>query len=156
MQRYINQLIQDLQAAKKNVPQDPQLGTEESYEEFEAKMFAIETAPNVSSKQLYGVSFEELPPKERLTEDQMQQLYDALVDTMEAFNCSIDFPEGVPLHLRYEMLRDTFAEPVQHMPGFTHHYDFCSGWCPDCKLIDYCNSWKETWTKEEIEQEKKK
>jgi len=111
------------------VPPDPKLGTEETYEEFEKKMFAIETAPSVPTKQIFGVSFDELPAPEKLSEKQMQQIIDAIVDTFEVFNIGVDFNEGIPLKLRYEILRDVFEDEVHYMPGFSSTYDFCSGDC---------------------------
>lgn len=156
MQRYIEQVIEDLQEAKKNVPADPELGTEDSYEEFAEKMFAIETAPSEPSKNVFGVSYEELPPPEKLTEPQMQQLIDAIEDTLYAFNASVDYKNEMPVKLKYEVLRDWFEEDVHIMPGFTMHLDFCDGWCPDCKIVDYCDSVDELWTKEELEEERRK
>jgi hypothetical protein len=154
MQRYIDQLIEDLREARKHVPSEPKFS--EDYEEFEEQMFAIETAPDVPMKKLFGVGYEELPPPAKLTEEQMQLLIDAILDAWEAFNCSVDFPENVPLKLKYELIRDEFADSIHYMPGYSMHYDFCSGWCPECKIIDYCTNKDEFWTKEELEEERKK
>ena len=156
MEKYINYLISDLQKTKQNVPPDPELGTEDTYEEFAEKMFAIETAPDVEAKELFGVSYEELPPAEKLTKQQMQKILIAIEDTFTTFNFSLEYPENVPLKLRYQLMRKQFAEPVHYMPGFTHHYDFCTGWCPDCEILDYCEIWKGNWTPEEIKEEQQK
>ncbi len=156
MQNYINQLITDLKTAKKNVPPDPMLGTEASYEEFEAKMFAIETAPDISPKKLFGVGFEELPPAEMLSEQQMEQLIDAITEMWEEFNIGVAFKDNMPVKLQYELVRETFAEDIHYMPGSSFTHDFCSGWCPDCKIIDYCDMWEENWTKQELEESRKK
>jgi len=145
MQLYISQLISDLQNAKKNVPPDPQLGTEKTYEEFEEKMFAIETTPPQSPKKLFGVSYEELPPVEKLNETLMQQLYDAIEATFNEFSCMFDFPEDVPLALRYKLVRDIFMKDIHLMPGFTSHFDFCTACCESCEIASYCT------TKDEIE-----
>jgi len=136
MQRYIEQLIEDLQNAKKNVLPEPDFGN--SYKEFEAKMFAIETAPSVPTKQIYGVSFEELPPPEKLTIEQMQQLINAISDTWEAFSIGTMCPDGVPVELQYEVMRDSFANDVHYMPGFSSDFDFCIYWCEGCKIAQYC------------------
>jgi len=156
MQKYINQVIGDIKAAQINVPPDPELGTEKTYEEFAEKMQAIENTPDVPAKQLYGVSYEELPPLEKLSEPQMQQLIDAIEETWIKFNISTEFPEDVPLKLRYELIRDCFKDDIHYMPGWSMHQDFCDGWCPECKIADYCTSINEIWTKEELEEERKK
>jgi len=155
MQRYIEQLIEDLQNAKKNVLPEPDFG--ESYEEFEEKMLEIESTPEVSAKQIFGVSYEELPPVEKLTNEQIQILIDVICDTAAAFKCSFDFPESVPLKLQYQLIRNKFNEDIQIMPGFNLHFDFCSGWCPDCEIADYCKTKDEVWAdKEEFLKNKSK
>lgn len=154
IQRYIEHLIADLFEAKNHVPPEPVFS--DDYEEFEEQMFAIENAPDVPAKKLFGISYEELPPSEKLSEEQMQQLIDAILDTFAAFNCSADFPDNVPLKMQYELIRDKFAEPIHYMPGYSMHFDFCSGWCPDCKIADYCSNKDAIWTKEELEKERKK
>lgn len=156
MQRYIEQIISDLKAAQKNAPPDPQLGTEKTYEEFEEKMLAIENTPMQAPKKLFGVSFEELPPPEKLNPEQMKQITDAICETLQAFDCFVDFRDNMPLDFRYKILRNQFADDFDLMPGFGYHIDFCTGWCPECEIFEYCNSWQDTWTIEEIELERKK
>ena len=154
MQQYIEQIIGDLQKAKRNLPPDPKLGTEKTYKEFEEKMFALETAPDIPAKQLYGVSYEELPPAEKLTNEQMQQLIDAIAELFEARNYGVDTPENVPINLLYEVMRDEFKGDIHYMPGFSSDFDFCINWCPDCKILDYCEYREEFWTDKELEEEK--
>lgn len=154
MQRYIDQLIEDLRQAKNHVPPEPKLSKD--YEEFEEQMFAIETAPDIPAKKLFGVAFHELPPPEKLTDAQMQQLIDAIADTWEAFNIDIYFIDEIPLPLRYEIVRDEFASDIHYMPGWSMTFDFCAYWCPDCKIADYCENKDEIWTKEELEEERRK
>jgi len=156
MQRYIQQIIQDLQHAKKDVPPDPKLEECKTQEEFNEKMFAIETAPSQPMKQIFGVSYEELPPPEKLSKEQMQQLIDAIEDTFGEFNIDIDFKDEMPVELKYEVLRDEFEDDFFYMHGFHTTIDFCSGWCPECKIADFCTSKDEIWTKEELDVEKSK
>ena len=156
MQRYIEQIIADLKEAGKNVPPETVFRDDEPYEEFETKMLAVENAPDVPAKQIYGLSYEELPPPGKLTEKQMQQLIDAVTATWTKFNISVGFPENAPLKLRYELIRDSFKDDVHYMPGWSMHQDFCNGWCPECKIVDYCDSVHEIWTKEELEEEQRK
>lgn len=153
MQNYINQLLTDLQEAKKNIMPNPLTGNE-PYEEFEAKMFAIETDRGKPAKEVLGIAHEELPPPEMLTEEQQIQLIDAVLDLFEARGQGIDLKENMPIAVQYELLRDVFAENIHASPGW--HIDFCDGWCPDCKILTYCDSWKDSWTPEEIEEQRTK
>ena len=138
MQHYIDQLIEDLKEAKKFTIADPVFS--DDYDEFERQMLEIENAPDIQCKNLIGISFEQIPPPEKLSEIQMQQLVTAITDTFETFNISVDFTERMPLILRYELLRDIFKMDIQYMPGFTHHFDFCSGDCEECKIAAYCDT----------------
>jgi hypothetical protein len=56
MQNYLNHLLSDLRAAKKNAPPEPDFS--ETYEEFEKTMLEIENAPKVDPKALLGISYE--------------------------------------------------------------------------------------------------
>lgn len=149
LDRYIEHVIKDLQEAKKNVPPDPELEKITDQEEFNEKMFAIETAPDVPPKKLFGVSYEELPAPEKLTDAQMLKLLDAIEDTFATFNIGISKIYNIPTKLLYEVVRDYFKEDIHYMPGFSMMLDFCSGWCEDCKIADYCDT-KDEFMNEEI------
>jgi len=138
MQNYINHLIEDLKDAKQLAPEA--LAFSPVYEEFEEQMLAIENAPDVSYEKLMGLTFEQFPPSTMLTEEQMLSLINALEDTFESFNICVDLPQEVPLKLKYDLIRDLFKEKLHFMPGFTCHFDFCSGYCPGCEIALYCKN----------------
>ncbi|MFN8257118.1 MAG: hypothetical protein U0W24_15590 [Bacteroidales bacterium] len=152
MQHYIEQLIRDLRDAKNKVPATPDFGN--TQEEFNAAMDAIVHAPELPPKKVFGVSYEELPPAEKLSEVQMQQIIGAITDTLDAFGVSVHLKAEMPISFKYELLREQFTDSIPYMPGW--NIDFCSGWCPDCRILGYCDSWKNTWTIEEIEKERTK
>ena len=64
MDRYIQQLIEDLALAEANPIPETDFGA--TYEEFEKAMFEIEQAPKVLPEKLLNVGFEQLPPVEKL------------------------------------------------------------------------------------------
>ena len=68
MHHYITHLLTDLEHAASQAV--PELDFGETYEEFEAIMLQIEEGRLVPSKQLLNVSFEELPPADRLSSEQ--------------------------------------------------------------------------------------
>jgi len=151
MQRYIEQIVEELSKAEANPTPEINFGT--SYEDFEKKMLEIEDGQLISSEELLNVSYKELPPVERLSKMQIQQLLIAIFNALSAKGTTVNIPgNGVPVELVYEQIRERFKEGFHAMPGWT--IDFCSGWCPECKFADYCDSCKETWTKEELEKER--
>ncbi len=71
-------------------------------------MFAMENAPDIPMKKLFGVSYKELSPAEKFTNEQMQQLINAIIGVWKVFNIVVDFLVGLPLKLKYELIRDEF------------------------------------------------
>ena len=149
MQNYVDHLLDDLKKAKQLAPEKPEFS--EDYEEFDAQMLAIENAPAITYEKLMGLSYDLFPPSDMLTELQMTDLIDSITDTFEAFDMWIDIPDAVPLADKYDMIHDLFNEKVNFMPGFSCHFDFCSGSCEDCKIAAYCPT-----NLEDIEQSKTK
>jgi len=152
MKNYINQLIGDLKEAQKRVPPEPDFGN--TQDEFDDAMDSIVHAPEQTPKKSFGVSYEELPPPERISDKQMQQIVEAMTETFEAFGMSVLLSDKMPIRLQYELLRDLFLDNMPYMPGW--NFDFCDGWCPNCKIIDYCDNWQGTWTVEQIKKEQEK
>ena len=144
IQRYIDQLISDLRAARLSEP--PKMTAPE--DDIVAFMDEIENAPIKPPKTTFGVSYEELPPAERLSPEQMQQVVTEMVLTIESFGMSVDFQPGLPMALKYKLLRETFKDELHCTPGW--HLDFCTGHCPCCLQLDYCQSGQELWTPSEL------
>lgn len=141
MDRYIEQLIEDFAKAEANPTPKNDFGS--SYEDFEKKMFAIEKEKTVPAKNLLDVSYAELPPVERLNKKQLQKLMIAIFNALSAKGTHVSVPgNGVPVKIVYEEIREMFRDGFRAVPGWT--IDFCSGWCPECKFVDYCDSCKES------------
>ena len=155
MDRYIEQLIEDFnKAAAQAEPKEIDFG--ETYEEFEEAMLEIENEEPAPAQEILGVSHKELPPAKMLTDDQAERLIEAIVNALEAQGTSVTFPDygKAPVKIRYEALREHFKDGFYSSPGWV--IDFCTGWCPDCAFVDYCDTSKEVWTKEELEKEQNK
>lgn len=151
MDRYINQLIEEFSKAEANHVSENDL--KESYEDFEKLMFAIEEGHTVAAEKLFNVSYEELPPVERLDKIQIQKLLIAIFNALSAKGTQVHIPgNGVPVEIVYVEIREMFKEGFYAMPGW--NLDFCSGYCPGCKFADYCDTCKNIWTNEELEKER--
>jgi hypothetical protein len=136
MHRYIQQLIADFNKAEQYPVKESDFGS--SYEDFEKAMLSIETDMPSPSKDILGVSYEELPPPERLSVAQMQELMIALLNALAAKGTHVSFPgNGIPVELAYREVRELFKEGFHAMPGW--NIDFCSGDCPTCAFVDYCS-----------------
>ena len=153
MQRYIQQLIQDFKEAENNPVSEPDFG--DSYQEFEKTMLEIEEARYEDSKSVVGVSYEELPPADKMTVQQTQDLLEALLNALAAKGTHVSFPgNGIPVKLAYTEIREQFKKGFHAVPGW--NIDFCSGDCLDCAFVNYCSSVTDILTKEELEAARKK
>ena len=151
MNRYIDQLIEDFNLSESLAEPEPEIG--DSYEEFEEYMLEFEKGELVDSKEKAGVSYEELPPADKMTDKQVERLLEAMLNSLSANGTDVSFPgDGVPVKLAYKELREHFKEGFYAMSGWV--IDFCSGWCPDCAFVDYCSNKDDIWTKEELEKER--
>lgn len=152
MDRYITQITEDLAKAEANPTPETDFGT--SYEDFEKQMLEFEEGETVSAKDMLNVSFEELPPVEMLNKVQIKKLLISIFNALSAKGTNVHVPgSDAPVEVVYEAIREMFKDGFRAMPGW--NIDFCSGWCPECKFADYCESCGKTWTKEDLEKERK-
>jgi len=153
MQKYITQLIEDFNQAEEDPTQETNFG--DTYEDFERHMLEIEKASLEPAKHIVGVSYEELPPVDRMTIAQTQQLLEAMLNALSAKGTEVIFPgDGIPVKLAYEQLREHFKEGFHAMPGW--NIDFCDGDCPSCAFLEYCTAKDDIWSKEELDKAKSK
>lgn len=151
MDRYIDQLIEELAIAAANPVPETDFG--ENYEKFEEIMFEMEQGKKISAKKALNISYEELPPVEMLNDEQLKRLIPALINAIEAQGTGLCFPgKNVPNAIIYSEIRELFIEGFYEMTGWT--MDFCSGYCPDCSFLEYCDTAADCWTKEELEEER--
>ena len=130
MERYIEQLIEDLRAVHK--PEGVSVYPE------------LEYNPDISTTmiQLTGIDRNVFPPVHDLSELQLQRLSEELIALIESFNYIINLPKRLPPGMVYEKLlsRWTSEIPCIHDGGFS-----ASGWmfCEDepapCSMREWCD-----------------
>lgn len=144
MEKYINQLLADLEAAKQNVP--PPINYEILYPHHPAIAFDLPhlvafDLSGIPLPQLLGISLEQLPPVENLTNEQAEKLVAGILDLWKAFNIVADFPNSnIPIQLIYKVLREKWiTTEIQYMPVGTWHVEFCSYDPTECHWgSEYC------------------
>ncbi|OYT14507.1 MAG: hypothetical protein B7C24_17975 [Bacteroidetes bacterium 4572_77] len=152
MQKYINQLIQSFKKAEENPTVESDFS--DNYPAFEKQMLEMEESQPQPAKEIVGIGYEELPPAERMTVAQTQQLLEAMLNALSAKGTDVIFPgDGVPVKLAYEQLREYFKEGFYASTGWL--LDLCEGWCPDCAFADYCKIKDDIWTEEKLKAERK-
>ena len=80
----------------------------------------------------------ELPPANRLSEDQQALLAEKLQELLSYHHYILDFPESLPSHLKYPHIYSFWKEkhlPMKH--GF-FHVEFCEYDPENCPFPGYC------------------
>lgn len=85
-----------------------------------------------------GLNFTDFPPGEKLEEEDIRSLTEALVKMFGSWNILVDLPENLPADLGYKLTVGLLEKP---MPIFQHGFfgmDFCSGNPVGCEFKEYC------------------
>jgi len=128
-----------------------------SYEEFEKTMLAFENSEDKSIFEVINVDHNDYPSPDLLTEKQVKRKYSKLKRKLNKNSYILEFSEQIPVLDAYRYLACTllYEEDPAFVPkGYTSHINGCSGDCPDCFQLDFCEVKYDSWTDEEITKEK--
>ena len=81
---------------------------------------------------------EHIPPEEGLTNEQLSILLPKLEDLLIAWHFVPDYPDAVPMRLKYSLLRELWDQEYIFMAEGNIHLDFCGGICENCQILQYC------------------
>jgi hypothetical protein len=124
MERYISQLIEDLQAAKsKKIQNEEEKATMEEY--FEIKQTAF-------------------PPADRLSESQINVLNDAIQSLLYSHNYMVNITmlKDLPAQNLYQYLVKQWTEKIPYVTSGLLGLEFCDYNPEECGLYEWC---KGTW-----------
>ena len=153
LSRYVQQLLEDIRNAVHNAPEpsDPN-----DPADIAAHFDAIDryTSPeheHGTLKDVIGLSADQFPPKEKLTDEEMKAILRELARTLRHFNYEMAIPKEIPLHFKYDLIQGIFdyEAPISAFSMMT--MDFCAGWPDDCELKQYCSCRR--FEDEEMEQD---
>lgn len=145
MQRYVEQLVQDIRSATRNIrPPNPvwlNSGADPD-SETEAQDMAypeqFNTAKEASVSVIAGIDTLLLPPADKLTENQKTLLSIELEKLLDVCHIKLDFPENYPNNLRYKIIRSIWNEKVVAMSFGTTHFTLCDYDRSTCPFPGYC------------------
>lgn len=132
MNRYIHQLIEDLKEAIVLAP-DREIfcdNYEFDYEDEEDHMSLAFIENYLQGKQkplseIVQIDQNLLPPVEMLSKNHVESVYPLLQGLLDFYGFELDFPEGVPLKLKYKLLREVWTEKFVHMNTGVQVIEFC-------------------------------
>jgi len=145
MQHYIDQLIEDLHEILREM-NPPGKTQEDPILEEESFIKHIEDVENylhgkeLPISEITGIIPEQLPPAEKLSEQQKTQLSVELEKFLAYFHFSLDFPFNYPYYLRYPFIKNFWAEKHSAMQSGTSHIEFCDYDKDNCPFTTYCNT----------------
>jgi hypothetical protein len=147
MQNYVNQLLSDMVAAQKNLPAEINYAL--LYPDHPAYAYGLdyivewEMSPSYTMDELFGIKAEQLPPAEKLTDEQIAQLLKGIYDLWQVFNYFPDSEFDAPPRVFYTVIKNYWAtQSVQYEKYTFIELDFCSYnkdlciWSEHCKCKD--------------------
>lgn len=124
MHNYLAHLIADLRQAAKNLPTKPYYEIPPEAEDIEY-VIEWENAEPKPMHEWFGITKENFPPPEKLTDEQLELMVGEILKLWEAYNFEADLPENLPAKIAYKVLVDYFDKPVTWISQGTSHIEFC-------------------------------
>jgi hypothetical protein len=155
MDRYIHQLVEDLKESILIAPEREVFcdSYELDYEDEEDHMSLAFLENNLFGNQKLLSEIVEidqmlLPPVDKLTSNHIEKVFPLLEELLELYGFELDFPEGVPLKLKYILVRDVWAEKFVQMNTGTQVIEFCDydfNSCPFGSELCECKKFEERY-----------
>ncbi|MCB0635614.1 MAG: hypothetical protein KDC54_03300 [Lewinella sp.] len=139
MDRYVAQLLQDIRAAQRSLPEPPDPDDE---------WLAADTSPEEAATYArwvilgdhLGLPFVLFPPASRLREGHLMRLLSALELVIRGHRLRIEYPLGADLGRRYDLLRIQLRESIPLLPYHTWTLQVCQHPQHACPLgHEYCD-----------------
>lgn len=145
MQKYVTQLLADLEAAKANRPPKPDVRA--LYPNHPALDFGLdyiaewECAPRMPMTELFGIDPIVFPDADRLTKEQLSELIEGIFDLWEFYNFDACISDEVPYHLVYTAFVKKWREGyVSYVSEGVTHLEFCDYEPNNCPWgLEFCN-----------------
>lgn len=138
MQRYLSQLLEDLEAIAGNPPEVPWTETP-PHLAHDPVIAELALTPFKPISELTGIGPEVFPDATELERDQWKMVNEAILKLYEALNLSlIDCPKDIPPEVLYDVLTSNWDFPVQYLPLSGMDVELCTHDPNTCPYGDYC------------------
>ena len=139
MQRYIEQLIEDLEEAAENPPVPSYIETPPHLEEL-PDIAELALVPFKPISELTGIATINFPEMDRITYKQAEMVNKAIFKLFNSMNIElIDVPDGIPPEILYDVLINSWDEYVQYLPSSGMDLELCTGDWLSCPYGEFCN-----------------
>jgi hypothetical protein len=138
MDRYIEQLIEDLEEAAKNPPAPFHFETPPHMEE-RPDLAELALVPFKSIEEWTGIKQEVFPEIGQLAYGQWERLNDAIVKVLDSINVQlIGAPPDLPPEILYDVLTTNWDYEVQFLPLSGMDLELCAGDPETCPFGQFC------------------
>ena len=122
--------------------------------QFLKNIIAFERAPYVKTKTLIP----EFSSEAELNDEDLEKEFERLIGELAARHIQYGLCKKLPIRIAYKYLTEEYLNgEVKLLEGGGNIFiDGCSGACPSCFQVDYCDSVAEIWDKDELEKERRK
>jgi hypothetical protein len=121
---------------------------------FLKNVMAFEEAEFIPVHEVIDINPADYPDADTLTEKQAIKYLLSFIEKLDAKDMDLSIVSDVPPKEIYRFLiEDYFYQETQQVPGMMTHIDGCSGDCPSCFQLKYCDAKYDVWTDEELEKE---
>ena len=127
---WIKELAERLRYSAQNLP-DPNVMSEFDEESLPEKLKPFAYAERyIRGKAkpvavITGIETKNFPPAEKLTETQAEFLFTEMMRTLHAYCFDADFPKGLPVELKYKLLREKWNEKAVYTGEGVSCFEFC-------------------------------
>ncbi len=149
LQRYVEQLIEDLEEAAKNPPPVPYI---EPPTHLENDLWIAELAlvPFKTIEEWTGIKHEVFPEMISLNVDQIRLLNAAIFKLLKSINVDlVDKPTDLPDELLYDIITQSWEDYVQYLPSSGFDWELCSGEPQTCPYGEFCDCGDEFFDEED-------
>ncbi len=138
MDKYIQQLVEDLEWAAKNPPKPSYIETPPGFEDQQS-IVRLGLTPFKTIEQLTGIGKEAFPEFNQLEVRHWRAVLDAIFKVFDSLKIKlIDVPKGIPKEWLYEAITFNWKQPVQYLPEDGLDFELCTGNPSDCPYGIFC------------------
>ena len=139
MQRYVEQLIEDLEQAAKHPPVKPFIEPPPHIADDEV-VSELALIPYKTIEEWTGIKQIAFPSIFKLSDNQIKLLNAAIFKVLESLHIElIDKPKFLPEEVLYDILTDYWDDFVQYLPSSGFDWELCTGDPDTCPYGHFCD-----------------
>lgn len=140
MQRYFEQLIDDIRESAKNKDQNVQFNIPTDLLDVPEEYEHLEVEPAQKACDWFRLSPETFPPAEKWTEKQLLYMCVILRQLYEHYNISVELPSYLPYDMVYTYLLKAMDVYTTCEQEHLNEISFCDGKGYDCPFGEHCTN----------------